>query len=70
MHHSKIGRATSAQGQDPALGDVGSMSGLTESGHGWPIYELAVIFPGKFPAVAGRDRPPRTQRGCGMLDGR
>jgi hypothetical protein len=33
-------------GQDLALGDVDSMSGLTESGHDWPIYELAVIFPG------------------------
>ena len=61
---------TSEMGQDLALGDVDSMSGLTESGHDWPIYELAVIFPGKFPAMAGPDRTPRTQRRCRMVDGR
>jgi hypothetical protein len=29
----------SARGQTPPFGDVGSMSGLPESGHGWAIYE-------------------------------
>jgi hypothetical protein len=60
-------RLLTGLGQDRALGDVGSMSGLPESGHDWPIYELAVIFPGKFPAMAVRDRAPRTQRRCGMV---
>jgi hypothetical protein len=29
----------SALGHDRSFGDVGSMSGLPESGHGWAIYE-------------------------------
>jgi hypothetical protein len=29
-------------GQTRSFGDVGSMSGLTESGHGWAIYEYAL----------------------------
>jgi hypothetical protein len=30
---------TSAPGQTRSFGDVGSMSGLLKSGHGWAIYE-------------------------------
>jgi len=29
----------SARGHDRSFGDVSSMSGLRESGHGWAIYE-------------------------------
>jgi hypothetical protein len=29
----------SQRGQTRSFGDVGSMSGLPESGHGWAIYE-------------------------------
>jgi len=32
-------RPTAASGQSRSFGDVGSMSGLPESGHGWAIYE-------------------------------
>jgi hypothetical protein len=37
-----------AVGQTRSFGDIGSMSGLTESGHSWAIYEY------KAPAVGGR----------------
>ncbi len=48
-----------SQGQTRSFGDVGSMSGLPGSGHGWAIYE---------PAVGERaERPykkePRSSRG-------
>jgi hypothetical protein len=39
------------------------MSGLPESGHDWPIYELAAIFPGKVPAGG-----QRTSKRCGMVE--
>src|SRR5262245_62263544 len=32
-------RLTSESGQTQSFGDVGSMSGLPENGHGWAIYE-------------------------------
>jgi hypothetical protein len=35
------GRATSVVGQSRSFGDIGSMSGLLESGHGWALYEWA-----------------------------
>jgi len=35
------GWSRSALGQTQSFGDVGSMSGLPESGHGWAIYEYA-----------------------------
>jgi hypothetical protein len=31
--------STSVPGQTRSFGDVGSMSGLPESGHDWAIYE-------------------------------
>jgi hypothetical protein len=34
-----IEAAMSEIGHDRSFGEVGSMSGLPESGHGWPIYE-------------------------------
>jgi hypothetical protein len=41
--HCGIGlRLMSARGQTRSFGDVGSMSGLPESGHGWAIYEYAL----------------------------
>jgi hypothetical protein len=33
----------SESGQSPSFGDVGSMSGLLENGHGWAIYEVHTI---------------------------
>src|SRR5262245_66625733 len=33
----------SATGQTRSFGDVGSMSGLPESGHGWAIYEYTPL---------------------------
>jgi hypothetical protein len=39
VHHSKIQSRLAAMGQTRSFGDVGSMSGLPESGHGWAIYE-------------------------------
>jgi hypothetical protein len=41
-HHSKNCALMSQRGQNRAFGDFGSMSGLRESGHGWPIYEYAI----------------------------
>src|SRR5215469_7944036 len=35
----KTGSPTAAMGHDRSFGDLGSMSGLRESGHGWAIYE-------------------------------
>jgi hypothetical protein len=39
VHYSKVGRPMSQMGHDRSFGDVGSMSGLPESGHGWATYE-------------------------------
>ena len=46
--------AMSASGQTRSFGDVGPVSGLPESGHGWAIYE---------PAVGGRAERPNRDRG-------
>jgi hypothetical protein len=35
----------SQMGQTRSFGDVGSMSGLPESGHGWAIYARASTLP-------------------------
>jgi hypothetical protein len=42
-----------SQGQSRSFGDVGSMSGLRESGHGSPIYENTPWHIGVSPASAG-----------------
>jgi hypothetical protein len=39
LHSSSPASHMSVEGQTRSFGDVGSMSGLPESGHGWAIYE-------------------------------
>jgi len=39
IHRSKNDPLISALGHDRSFGDLRSMSGLRESGHGWAIYE-------------------------------
>ena len=39
VHHSKNCAPMPQLGQTRSFGDVGSMSGLPASGHGWAIYE-------------------------------
>jgi hypothetical protein len=39
MQRNRIDRRMAEMGQTQSFGDVGSMSGLPESGHGWAIYE-------------------------------
>jgi hypothetical protein len=52
----------SQMGQTQSFGDVGSMSGLPESGHGWAIYEFhalsgphrrALACPGRWRSFSG-----------------
>src|SRR6266550_2418227 len=38
-HHNKFDPLTTGLGQARSFGDVGSTSGLPESGHGWTICE-------------------------------
>jgi hypothetical protein len=63
VHCTKMRLLMSVQGQIRPFGDVGSMSGLPESGHGWAIYE---------PAVGGRaERPTKkgpARRGAGVKE--
>jgi hypothetical protein len=44
-------QAMSLVGQTRSFGDVGSMSGLTETGHSWAIYEYTPLVL----AMKGRD---------------
>jgi hypothetical protein len=39
VHRNKERRLMSELGQTRSCGDLGSMSGLPETGHGWAIYE-------------------------------
>ena len=52
----------SVRGQIRSFGDVGSMSGLLESGHGWAIYEYTPFFcngPGDVKSPRVIVTPPR-----------
>jgi hypothetical protein len=53
VHYSKIDHRIAEMGQTRSFGDVGSMSGLPGSGHGW--------------AIEQRCRPTRPT-GLGMLE--
>jgi hypothetical protein len=55
----KTGSPTAALGQNRSFGDVGSMSGLPESGQGWAIYEYTQ--PDRLPSLPTRP-PLRTNR--------
>jgi len=45
-------------GHDRSFGDVGSMSGLRESGHGWAIYEYRSLGWHTDPVWSGSDLKP------------
>lgn len=51
VHYNKFWRPMSQMGQAQSFGDVGSMSGLPESGHGWTkqsrVYFLSRLSLGK-----------------------
>jgi len=59
VHHSTIGRLRSEVGQPRSFGDVGSMSGLLESGNGGTIYGARWIA---CPKSTSKSRMTRSRR--------
>jgi hypothetical protein len=58
VHHSKFWPPMTGSGQIRSFGDVGSMSGLPESGQGWATYEYATQCGNLVVLPPGHKSPP------------